>query len=79
MRYGVRKVVDAYGNSLFSVSFCFLFNEEQLLTGYCRSTAKSLSNLLGFLTSLMHAEKQHNPQEAPLISRNNSALVKLIS
>lgn len=71
--------MNAYENSLFSVLFCFLFNEEQLLTSYCRFPAKSLSNLLGVLTSPVHAEKWRNPQQDPLISRNDSALVKLIS
>lgn len=59
--------------------FLFLLNQKQLLGSYCRSTSKCLCKALGFFACLIHAEKQCSLQEAQLISRNHSALVKLIS
>lgn len=57
----------------------FIINEKKLPTSYCRSASKSLPKSPRCFTRLVRAERQRNPQEAPLISRNNSALVKLIS
>lgn len=61
------------------ILFFFIINEKKLPTSYCRSASKSLPKSPRCFTRLVRAERQHNPQEAPLISRNNSALVKLIS
>lgn len=61
------------------VWFCFLlFKSKELPGNYCRSSSEFICKTLYFFVCLIHAEKQHSPQEAPLISRNQSALVRLL-